>query len=97
MNEYFKWVIILFILRVIVENMLQAVVFKQGFIVCVTDPDDINPRAKGHEWNLEDRRGNGVIKLSVIITLMTVNLVTSTLYSKFVFLGEFGPEHQTIV
>lgn len=56
----------------------------------------MDPKAKGREWELVDRRGKVVINLSVIATILTVFMITSTLYSKFVFIGEFGPEFRTI-
>lgn len=47
-GEYLKWTVILFVLRIIVETIIQAFVMKKGFVVCKLNGTD--PAERGVEW-----------------------------------------------
>ena len=48
MGEYLKWTVVLFILRVVVETIIQAMVLKKGFVKCKLTSTD--PEERGYEW-----------------------------------------------
>lgn len=92
-GEYLKWTVILFVLRVIIETIIQALVIKKGYIVCNLNGTD--PAERGIEWLKTARQGNIVFTIQVVILLVNVINVYQCLYSTPTEKGFFGPNYKT--
>lgn len=93
-GEYLKWTVILFVLRIIVETIIQALVMKKGFVVCKLNGTD--PLERGFEWVKTARQGKIVVTLQVVTLLISVVHVYQCLYAKPTENGFFGPNYKTI-
>lgn len=93
-GEYLKWTVILFVLRIIVETIIQAFVMKKGFVVCKLNGTD--PAERGVEWLKTARQGKIVVTLQVVTLLISVVHVYQCLYSAPAENGFFGPNYKTI-
>jgi hypothetical protein len=79
MSEYLKWTVVLFILRVVVKTIIQALVLKKGFVKCKLT--SIDPEERGYEWEKTARQGNIVLTLQVITLIVAVMQFYQCLYA----------------
>ena len=89
MGQYLKWSIVLFVLRIIVEPVLQAITLNKKFIICKIESTD--PNAHGYEWIETSWRGRGFSTLQVVTLIAGVISVYQTLFSAIANEGFFGP------
>jgi|688.fasta_scaffold451119_2 hypothetical protein len=77
-NEYLKWTIILFILRVPLETVVQAVLLKRKKIKCnVPGTDD---KEVGIDWLQTSRVGRAFTIIQVVILIIGVISAHQTLF-----------------
>lgn len=87
-SEYLKWTIICFILRVIIDTVLQALLLKDGKIIC----NVVGESGYGSEWLQVSRSGRIFTVIQVIILVIPGTMaVYRTLFSKLADAGFFGP------
>lgn len=94
MGKYLKWTVILFVLRIVVETIIQAAVMKKGAVICNVSGED--PAERGVEWLRIKRQGKIVVTLQVVTMIIGVVCVYECLYSALAEHGFFGVNYRTI-
>lgn len=90
--KYVKWEVALFVFRVIIESVIQAVVMKKGYIVCNVAEGE----KYGNEWLQTSHRGRAVITIQVIIAILSIIEVLQCLFDSFAHHGYFGKDFKPL-